>query len=398
MNKINDVKIIALVLHSESSGTSVDLSDMFTSLVISESIYTQFTTGNITLVDTKGLLEILPVRGDEKIIVSFTGSEILSMKPYQKVFDIYKIMNVDSLDAMRAKIYTFHLASVISDRSKRNKLRIGFDDIPSNMVKSICENTLNIKNIKVEDSKNKIKYIVPGRSPLQAISQISEVAQHIGDLESASYLFYEDKDNFNFKSIEHLLSQPTKYTFKQGISLENNSIDFYRLTKLNIDNYFDTDKKSTVGSLGSVQYTVDVINKVCNKLEKTPADMFPSVVKIESTAADLKTTDLDSGKRYASTAYLEEYNVGSSFQSASRKYVLGQLTNFKLVGETIGNSDIVIGSIADIDVDTINAGNKDLYDKSMSGKYIISAVKHVVTKENYISTIEFRKPTLRQES
>lgn len=398
MPSINDVQIERLVLYNPDTDIGIDLTPIFTKLNIYENIFTNYITGNIQILDGLSLLEKFPLRGDEKILVSFKGSTLDDMTLFTKVFDVYKLSEVDEIVGKRARMYTLQFATIIAGRSRQNKLRLGFNDTESNIVKKIVEINLKLTDIEVEESKNKSKIIIPGWSPLQTINHLTKYAQHIGDLESASFLFYEDKDKFNFKSVEYLLKQEPTSRFNQNMPGKIDDIDFFSFKNLSIENCYDNIEQSINGAFGSTAYDVDLINKTVTKNEKTFDDMFSSVPKLDPRGAQLKKRDLESAKRTIYHTYTNDDVKDRPHQYSSRDFVLGLLENYMLVGITPGNSNLMLGSVAELDIHSISQLTPDDKDKVFSGNYLITAIRHELTTNEYVNTIEFRKTTLKEES
>ena len=206
-------------------------------------------------------------------------------------------------------------------------------------------------------------------------------------------MFFEDKDQFNFKSVEQLLKGKVEHTFRQQIPTAANDVDFYAFKSLDIEKLYDNVDISQHGGFGSRAYDVDIINKTVLLKEKTHEEMFSSVAKIDDTAKQLKENNVESTKRKVSNTYTNNEIANRFEENATRDFVMNQLENFKLIGVTVGNTNLKVGSIAYLQLQSVNPITIKEEDTLMSGKYIISAIRHELVTGDYVTVIEFRKPT-----
>lgn len=402
MSQVNNSKIEAIEILSNKSNTRIDLLDILLKINIHEDLFEQFTTGNIFVQDGAGLLEKLALTGDEQISISFNGSQSLdAMKSYTKIFDVYKILEVETITAKSMRMYRIHFMSPIASKSRQSKLRISVKGKESSIVSSIMKLNLKETKLEVEDSKKESTYIFPGWSPLQAIDYMARRSTHNGNLESNSFLFYEDKDQFNFKSVEGLLKQESIGEFHQQIPTSGRQAegspttgtDFFAFKTLDTEKLFDNVDISARGGFGSRGFDVDIINKTVTLKEKTHDKMFKNVVKIDDTAKQLKETEIESTKRKVSHTYTNKEITGRFEQNATRDFVMSQLENFKLIGTVIGNSNLKVGTIAYLKLQSVHPVTRKEEDTLISGNYLITAVRHELSVGDYVCVVEFRKPT-----
>ena len=107
---------------------------------IFQDIYAQGTKCEVGILDSNGIIEMLPIVGDETLVVKFRTPTFDTELNY--VFKIYKITS-RAKEAARAEVFVLHGVSqeVISDR--RKSLKTSYLQLkPEKIIESIYENYL----------------------------------------------------------------------------------------------------------------------------------------------------------------------------------------------------------------------------------------------------------------
>jgi hypothetical protein len=92
-------------------------------------------------------------------------------------------------------------------------------------------------------------------------------------------------------------------------------------------------------------------------------------------------------------------DVSNSDKFLFRLSALANTQGFKLRVETLGRTDYTVGKVISLKtfrIETVNDKSNDLVDPTYTGKYLISAVKHIVAGNKHTCTLELIKDSLSQ--
>ena len=136
--ELNTIEIIA------SSGQSID---NITPLEINifESIFSNALTGNISIADTNNLIELMPLIGQEQLILKMTTpsleGENTTIDFTKNAFSIYNI-SVNSEMSSGSSVYVLEFCSPELLINNRVRVSKAFTDTPSTIVENILTNQI----------------------------------------------------------------------------------------------------------------------------------------------------------------------------------------------------------------------------------------------------------------
>ena len=230
-----DFELQKLLLTSPNRKGFVDLKAAWSDFNIYEDLFGSYLTGNIQIVDGVGLMESVPIIGEETIQIQvktkglerqrnsntipgpFEGSQnegIINLK-----FRVVKILNVMKLNE---GIITYKLSFVSEEAILNLKQKVkksALDPVSlaprkiSDIVKSIYRQFFQrgrpgrAKRIFVEPTKNLTDLIIPNQTPFKALNFLASRAVSAGkQAVGSSFVFYESIRGFFFISMETLMS------------------------------------------------------------------------------------------------------------------------------------------------------------------------------------------------
>ncbi len=191
-----DFRLRELSLHSKSNNSIVHLNaaGVFVSLDIYEDLFSKVLRGTFTFVDNQGLVETVPIIGDEDLVITYgtpgsegTGtdfqekkemtSEDKSEEAIRQKFKVYDCIETPLTDEGSAKVYKLFFVSweyVISTKikiSKGYKSRF-YHQVVKDSLKKINTHIHPEyqKNVFIEKTATPQNMIVPNWTPFEAIS------------------------------------------------------------------------------------------------------------------------------------------------------------------------------------------------------------------------------------
>ena len=200
-----------------SSRANIDISSIFLSASIYESIFTPGTVCDIEVLDTEDLLGTVKLLGDETVNFTYSipGTVIGDFR-----FALYELGEVEMTGAQKGKKYKLKCVSEEAMYAKTNYVQKSYNQLCSEMIEDVHTNYLRSqKPIIVEQTKTPQKIVVPHMSPFRAIEMIRKRSVS-AEKKSPLYVYFENRQNeqqtYNFVTIEKLFSDPIVKAFEQS--------------------------------------------------------------------------------------------------------------------------------------------------------------------------------------
>ena len=344
-----DFLLLELSIHSPSGGTNavqLNVPGRLVELNVYEDLFSNVLKGTLTMIDTQGLAETIPLIGDETLVLSFLtpggeGTQITTESTdrdsqtaaEEAVMQRFKVYDCkETLLQNRSKSYQLFFVSeeyVYSSKTRVSKGYSGqkYSFIVDDVMKKINKNIKNDyrKNIYIEETSTPQNVIVPNWSPFQAINfcasrSLSDDATPQDQTDASAnptpralgslFVFYEKLGTgFFYESIETMIGKQKsqdniplyQYTPKliEGATL---GINYYGVDKFEVMSSFKTLENLKQGLFGSTLITYDPLRMKYNKVkydyhkstfkEKEELDELTGATQV-STEADSQADDTD---------------------------------------------------------------------------------------------------------
>ena len=215
---LEDVRLFA------SSGNIIPLNGLTVSISLFENIFSPTMSGTITLLDANSIVSNLPIIGQEFLSFKIKTASITeggtSVIDFTKnPFSVYKIDQ--RIEGTNSELITLHFASPEMLRNLRTRVSKSYTNTIDNIAIDVIQNSRYInskKDLFIEETVGVRKIISPNSNPFTFIQKLSSeaISKNNG---SPFFLFYENKEGFNFRSLDSLYAQP--------ITAEYNTGEFY---------------------------------------------------------------------------------------------------------------------------------------------------------------------------
>lgn len=410
-----DVNIEKLELKSVN-GFFQDITNQVIGIQIFEDIFSPFITGTLIIKDSLDLMNVFPLTGEEYLSVNIS-TPTMPRGAIQGDFYVFKLNNREVVGD-RAVIYELHFITqeAVIDMNKRISKK--FEGKPSEIAQIILTDKdvgLQLtKQVNIEESSNKIKYISNFWSPVRNMTYLCDHA--FNKKESPSYLFFENRAGYNFITLDSLYENTDyieSFTYDKFIRDKTNSGDdakniveeYKRISRIAVPTAFDYVERLEGGMLGSKQYSFDLTSK---NVEITEYDMFKDWENNNHT----NVYPLASNKsifRY-NAKMLNRYrhwgNFNDGYDSSNSKFLQKRISIMKMVDAakieiTVpGRTQYTVGQKVLVELDKmepIEKKDSDTLDSILSGAYIIGAVNHYIDRERHECVMELFKDSLLKD-
>lgn len=401
-----------------ASGDEIDLKRLVIELSYFEDIYSFSASGYIMLRDSIGLIEKMQITGKESINISF-GKMRDGRNNVNKNFRLYKIgvrKPTGNLSSETYKLYFCSEELILSEQIKVSKSYTGWkiSDIVSDILFHKLK-TPNSKIYQIESTIGLYDFVIPLLKPFEAISWLSLYARpEYTNLVGADMLLFENKNGFNFRSITSMMAQNvySSYSYQQN-NLNHEVQDFDSKTrsvlKFEVVKTFDALNETSSGAYANRTITIDPLTRSYkvtdfdyNQYTKEIKPMNGSGILPNSTnrlglkpnqtyEGSLKVLWGNSGE--TSVPYIKDRAGSVAKNIFAETYVRYRTAQMALANHTViklvipGDPGLYAGSTIDFNLFSLTGGTNKDTDKFYSGKYLVTAVRHVLQSQGVYQTI-----------
>lgn len=412
-----------------TSKDNTNVKAMMVELSYYEDIFKGITSGSILLNDSISLIDRLGMTGFDYLKLKFRKTTRASEESTtEKYFRIYRVSE-RILNNNASETYTLHFCSeelLLSEQTKISKSYSGKKI--SEIIYDILSDKLKIddKYIRMQETDGLYDFVIPYKKPFEAINWLTNYATPI-DSDGADFLFYENSEGFNFYSLQNLFTQTPYTTYAyiprsvgstEGTAIEVKSKELGR-NLVGIKSYvfldtFDTLYGTVTGAFANRLISIDpltrtfrnttfdyltyfensknlndysLVPEIKNRLGKKPNESYDAVLKVmvsnpeQKKAIGISEQPWDVANDIRAETYVPNRTAQLSLSHYSRiKLAVSGDPNL-----TIGMVlEIFLPSSRNIDGSGLDSGQEDPYN---SGKYMITAVRHIIDFNNKYETI-----------
>lgn len=412
-------KIISATITPFGTRNSIDISGITHRIVIEESMDKDCIRGRLSVIDAVGLLETLPLRGEERLSIEI--EDILKQKRIYDLF-IYKVENVTSKEANDALSYDMHFISYVRWNAGRSRIIKAFRRSIRNTAEEIFNTyyTPFTKELKAESTDGDFYCVIPNYTPIQAMNFLASRA-YSKLSPSCSFRFFETSDAFYFVPDEWLIAEAIvndnikEFTYlpyasplelssasgRKGYDLE---AMLRNLIELKNTDRIDTIKDLYSGAYQSNAIVIDFVNKSVTDNRYSYQEKKTEFASLTSNNREVEDIHTDEFINYSFTEENERrFLVFKDYQSEgdlpstirSEQYfpeIVSRRTTYRhmLYRNTIfvkahGRLDLKAGDVIKLVLPEFSAttDKAGLYNSQLSGNYLVHDCTHSFDKEVY---------------
>jgi hypothetical protein len=416
---LKSVKITAL-----SGGNGYEIKQMIGTFSYVESITSPFVAATISLADSAGLLNGLPIQGGETVAVTVQTSS--SEQPQEYKLLVWRIGN--RMVKNNVQSYTLGLISEEALNNEYFRLIKPLKGSGDKIVDEILKNNLKSeKELFSESTEFEMKLIPANRRPFDLISSIAVKSVPKGSKSSnksdaknekqkvsgsAGFFFWETKRGYNFFSVDKLLSEdennkPWGPYIEKPANQSDGADDRFTVSQALFKSEIDVMTSLRKGKYSSLMVFFNHSTGQYHEYHYSLADAYKSMKHLgaQNTPSIIKTADGKSLSDYPTriisvlldheswynkpgiASYEEEDGSDSPNQFCDfHKHFAGQsIMRYELLKHQLativvpGNSEICAGD--KITIKLVNKLptseiSKEPYDQESSGTYLIEEVTH----------------------
>lgn len=400
--QIKEAKLTSL------NGNTANIINQILTVEIYEDLFSPFISVSIVIRESYDYLNSIPLVGEEYVTLTIDTPSL--NKPISGRFYIYKITDRE-YSKERETVYVLKCISeeYITDVNTKISKSIGGNIAESAQLLFGKDGLNTKKNVSIEKTSNVTNFISNFWNPTKCLSTLTTSATNINN--SPTYLFFENRDGFNFRTIEELTKAKAYQQFVKDnyvrTTESSNSVrsvrdiqqDYARILDLSIPVVTDYMKDIETGRLKSRVISHDILTKKytvkdysLKKDTKKPTLLndYPAYSKyaVGNSASALTVMP----KYYGNFSNFSDVTNHKTIQR--RISFFQNLEKFKVNIQVLGRTDYTVGQVIDITIPKaaqITQTDSSVKDEMLSGRYLISAISHTINKDSHLCNMELIK-------
>lgn len=396
-------------------GDSIDIKGLLLEMSYFEDIFRCAITGHILINDSIGFIDKLKLNGSEKIEIKFNKTN-----KSRSDYGISKTLRIVRIGErirknFNTETYSIHFCSeelFFSEQKKISKAYKGkrIDEI----VTDILTNYLNVPTDRqlVQETDGVYDFVIPYKKPFETINMLLNYARSKENTTAYDFVFFEDKDGFNFRSLQSLYKIPkyNSYSFSPKSFQPTSNIQEIKRSMNTIHAFtfldtFDSLYGISTGAFANRVISVDPMTRKyyisdydynfsfnntshLNKYQlqdiQNPStdSKYESVIKVIATNKNQEKALGISDK--PSSVSKDSFNE-DRVRYRTAQMALSQFTRVKL--NIAGDPNISVGDIIDIEFPFISEEQSPVIDRYHSGNYLVTAVRQIIDVNMEYETI-----------
>lgn len=357
---------------------------------VTESIIMPGVIAELVVWDTVNLSSILPIVGTEKLVIEFSTPGRESVR-----YDLIVTSMLDSTVSDNSRTRAYRLIAVSPEMVMNKSLRVckSYNTNISDMISDIAKNYLKTsKNVNVQQTKGIQKIVMPDVQPFEAIKSLRKRSVAITD-NSSSYLFFENRDGFNFKTVESLFTEGSVgdrvFTNDDSLHTDITASEFRNIIAYDQPRQFDIVSRLDGGGIARDIQKFDVSTlEYKTSLKKLDTNSFKNAdgnaPKMDNELL-AKNYGIRAGK---STWIAHDSSKPDTFISenyASKVQARSLYAQGGITVEVFGDSELTAGRLVELRIVENKTSSEAPVEHSMlSGKYLIGALHHMILPEGNV--------------
>lgn len=395
MSDYNPGDVLVQTFTLTASSGSLDLSNIFLSANIYESIFTPGIVGEFEILDTEDYVGQLHLSGGESIVFTFAPP---SENYITYNFSLNSIDEVETLGSMKAKVFKLCCVSTEALAARTNHVQKSYNTQISNMIPDIFSNFLKSgKKINVEETQGIQRHVSPNIKPYALIEELRKNAVSLQN-KSSNFMFFENAAGFNFVTIESMFKNGSVASFVQsdavgsswGPPVETNIISFQIIRQMNA-----IDQIGLGGAGGANVASYDVRTKTYKVDKVQPADFVTGGKKILSDMLK-KQFGAKAGIFSFITDNTINPNSYASEGNPAKAAYLSQMLQNQVNVEVLGNTTLKAGACVDLTIPRrVATTGMNSTDPLINGQFLMAKVAHIIkrpqSRPRYVTSMECLK-------
>jgi hypothetical protein len=405
------------------SGLELDLKEQVASVNIYEDVFSNAISGDISILDTNNLLSVGPIVGQEKLLLKLATPSSSGTYNRKNSIDFTRsplhVYKVSAKTRVNENTEAFTLSFTTPEMVRNQKVRVSrsFTGEPSEIVKQLVREESSLfckKEFFFEKTVNNYTFVIPNMRPFDAINMIARRSLSSTYNFAPTYVFYETIKGFYFRSIDSMLDRKNPRMIYRETTPNADRFDIQghmqNILKYDVVTSYDTLSNSRSGMYSSRMTLANLFTHEVQQIDYNYLDDFQYDTHVDSNRASQRPYPLVSNSRddyglrisdypdsvLHTTSYETDegnmlskaYQTGVEHNNVNnwllrRKSRFQQFKNGVVLRVDVpGNTTLQVGDLVGLDILNKNRAVDGRYDKYLSGRYLVTQLRHSFVKGN----------------
>ena len=386
------------------TGIQLDITNLMRQFNLYQDMFAPTMTGNVTIDDAANLFDTLPIAGYETLTVLLQTMDNGKPIVFEKEFRVFAVENYMPV-SQNHRAYTIKFATKSAYANRENVFYNMKKLTLHDAIKPILTDKLGLTETEFtfNDTEGALQrpMLFGYKHPFDIIKKLCNKA--LGKGTNATYVFYENRNAFTLDSIERLTSlEPARsYYYIPAAGEVATRYLKDRVYGFRIESVFNRLEHELSGARNIQTVTHNLVNKAQSISTYDYADRFKEISHMESNPFISNIEAATNANRvYQSACNTTLDAIDPSTNSpvevtARRTNQLQNLATLKLIAEVPGDLYNELGHVIDFQLNA-KVSNQPAVEKHkyLSGKYLITAIHHVIDQYRYQQVLELTKDSL----
>ena len=391
-NKYQIKNCTLIPTEGSSLSQEFDISAGNPSITYFESVKSPSISLTLSFIDVDGVISREGITGGEYLDLNIKVPDYdnFTITPDKHFMMLNSVKDVKTTS--KSQIATLEFVSVEAIINETARVSRRFTGNISQIVKELLKDKKGIqtdKNLESDQSFNKYSFVGNLKRPFDTIQWLCPKAA--SDDKEGGFLFYETLDGYYFKSIKNLLEAEPKVYKKPETPIEPDGtpVNDFRIIENNLDSSNDIGMNCRMGMYANKTIFVDIetgttktVDFKISELGLSKPPKLPSKLEDVPTRLMLRILDKGALQKGAKKEDVEKENELAIYQNKS--YARTNLLFSQTLSISIPfNPDLRAGEMIQVEL-PVSKGDKETQttgrpdDNDISGKYLISELKHTI--------------------
>ena len=250
----------------------------FATMNVYEDLQKNSYTGDIVVMETEGVREVVPIIGEEVCNITFCTVEPVSNNEHDDVQFAFRVNKLEELreGASNQRYYKLHFTSQNYELNVNARVRKHYKGTADQIVTRLLKAHLGIQPYTIDPAKHEQDFVFPNWHPFQCINYLATVSVS-SKYNDPYYLFYEDRDGFHFTTLSQLMDKEAIETVDMkmiNIDAEDDKWDKIQMSAFTTNPLFDCVENYFTGMYGNTRIMYDKINRKMKETGSTYSDTY----------------------------------------------------------------------------------------------------------------------------
>jgi len=397
-------------IQSLDGKNKVDITNSLLFFDYFEDLLSPCITAIAQITNSSSLFNILPIRGGEKVAISVDTAFGEFLLDGDNALYVTKVTVLDA--QTQNETFTLHMVSLEALSNETSRCEKKYNDATIDIhVKDILKNVLNTKkfdNKNIEVTSNSYSFISNNKKPFHILTWLgpksvpttsggggtSGEGEYADAKGTAGFLFYENKDGFNYRSIDSLVSNTQiqnqsadkekiiTYTYTQIIE-NNNQANELKILNYGFEKNQDLMKALRVGMYANKSYFYDLYSNSLDIYKYVLKDEIGNKLGNNNIAVSDEFGDSisrimvrvsDRGALNSNGSISNKLRSGADMAKSYSRYNILFTQALNMVVPC--NVSLKIGTIINVMLPRIDRTDNKENDDEQSGNYLIKGLRH----------------------